>query len=183
MKGNTVGFISKLVFFPLRLMRWLVFWMIAVLLITVIFSTPADALNERQRGAISQNCSTIQKSLSQLQKADSRTRSYLGTTYETIVNRFIIPLNLRLVKNNRPVLSNIQANFTNEQVNFRTQYTDYMRELEVLIATDCKSQPDDFYQKLLEVRARREELRQTTVRLSNLVEQQYAAVLDLRSQL
>lgn len=178
-----MGFISKLVFLPFKLLRWLIFWVIAVLLMTVILSTPADALTEYQSKAISQNCSTMQKSLSQLQKVDSRTRSYLGTTYETIANRFIIPLNLRLVKNNRPVLSNIQADFIAEQNNFRTKYTDYMRELEALIVTDCKNQPEEFYRKLTETRIRREELRQSTVKLSDLAEQQYAAVLDLRSQL
>lgn len=175
--------ISKLIFFPFKLLGWLIFWALAVLLVTVIFSTPADALNERQRGAISQNCSTIQKTLSQLQKVDSRTRSYLGTTYEAIANRFIIPLNLRLVKNNRPILSNIQADFVAEQTEFRVRYTDYMRDLEALIVTDCKNQPEEFYQKLVDTRARREELRQSTVKLSELAEQQYAAVLDLRSQL
>ena len=183
MGGNIVGFISKLVLFPFKLLRWLILWAIAVALVTLIFSAPAGALSERQRGAISQNCSTIQKTLSQLQKVDSRTRTYLGTTYETIANQFIIPLNLRLVKNNRPILGNIQADFISEQANFRTRYTDYMRDLEELIVTDCKNRPEEFYQKLVDTRAQREELRQSTVRLSDLSAQQYAAALDLRSQL
>ncbi len=178
-----MGFISKLILFPFKLAKWLVLWAIVTLALVMLFSTPVEGLSERQRGAISQNCSTIQQSLSQLQKIDSRTRTYLGTTYETIANRFIIPLNLRLVKNNRPTFSEIQTEFTLEQAKFRDAYTEYMRELEALIVADCKHSPDDFYQRLITTREKRATLRATTEHLSALSTQQYAAVLDLRSRL
>ncbi len=178
-----MGFISKLIIFPFKLAKWLILWAIVSSVLIALFSTPVEGLSERQQGAISQNCSTIQQSLSQLQKIDSRTRTYLGTTYETIANRFIIPLNLRLVKNNRPTLSEIQTEFTLEQAKFRDAYTDYMRELESLIVCDCKNHPDEFYQKLVTTREKRAILRTTTEKLSMLSSQQYSAVLDLRSRL
>ncbi len=178
-----MGFISKLIIFPFKLAKWLILWAIVSFVLVALFSTPVEGLSERQQGAISQNCSTIQQSLSQLQKIDSRTRTYLGTTYETIANRFIIPLNLRLVKNNRPTLSEIQTEFTLEQAKFRDAYTDYMRELESLIVCDCKNHPDEFYQKLVTTREKRAVLRATTEKLSMLSSQQYSAVLDLRSRL
>lgn len=178
-----MGFIGKLIIFPFKLAKWLILWAIVSFVLVALFSTPVEGLSERQQGAISQNCSTIQQSLSQLQKIDSRTRTYLGTTYETIANRFIIPLNLRLVKNNRPTLSEIQTEFTLEQAKFRDAYTDYMRELESLIVCDCKNHPDEFYQKLVTTREKRAVLRATTEKLSMLSSQQYSAVLDLRSRL
>ncbi len=178
-----MGFISKLIIFPFKLAKWLILWAVVSFVLVALFSTPVEGLSERQQGAISQNCSTIQQSLSQLQKIDSRTRTYLGTTYETIANRFIIPLNLRLVKNNRPTLSEIQTEFTLEQAKFRDAYTDYMRELESLIVCDCKNHPDEFYQKLVTTREKRAILRTTTEKLSMLSSQQYSAVLDLRSRL
>lgn len=178
-----MGFIGKLIIFPFKFAKWLILWTIVTLVLVALFSTPVEGLSERQQGAISQNCSTIQQSLSQLQKIDSRTRTYLGTTYETIANRFIIPLNLRLVKNNRPTFSEIQAEFTLEQTKFRDTYTAYMRELESLIATDCKNSPEEFYQKLITTREKRAALRVTTERLSVLAGQQYVIVLDLRSKL
>ena len=156
---------------------------LAVTLALGLSTLPASALSEAQRGAISQNCSTIQQTLMQLQKVDSRTRTYLGTTYETISNKFITPLNLRLVKNNRPTLSELQTAFNSEQSKFREEYTNYMRELEGLIATDCRQDPDGFYQKLTATREKREQLRIVTVKLAQLADQQYAAVLDLRSSL
>lgn len=178
-----MGFIGKLIVFPFKLAKWLILWAIVTFILVALFSTPAEGLSARQQGAISQNCSTIQQSLSQLQKIDSRTRTYLGTTYEAIANRFIIPLNLRLVKNNRPTFSEIQTEFTLEQTKFRDAYTDYMRELEALIVTDCKNSPDDFYQKLTVTRQKRAVLRASAERLSDLSSHQYAAVLDLRSRL
>lgn len=178
-----MAFISKLILFPFKLAKWLILWLVVSIILMMIFSTPVEGLSERQRGAISQNCSTIQQTLSQLQKVDSRTRTYLGITYETIANRFITPLNLRLVKNNRPTLSDIQAEFTLGQTKFRETYTDYMRELEALIVADCKNHPDEFYQKLIITREKRAALRATAESLARLADQQYAAVLDLRSSL
>lgn len=153
-----------------------------VMALTLSFQ-PASALTEAQQGAISQNCATIKQSLKQLQKVDSRTRTYLGTTYETLVNKFITPLNLRLVKNNLPTLSTIQANFTNEQNEFKENYTDYMRELESLIAIDCKSHPQDFYSKLESVRTKRTALRNSTVKMSKLADEQYKSVIKLQEEL
>lgn len=175
--------IAKLIVFPLKFAKWILRWAICTLILIALFSTPVEGISELQRGAISQNCATIQQALGQLQKVDSRTRTYLGTTYETIANRFITPLNLRLVKNNLPTLSSIQADFSLEQVKFRNAYTDYMRELETLIVMDCTTKPDEFYGRLVIVREKRAILRETTVSLANLADQQYAAVEDLRSRL
>lgn len=146
-------------------------------------AVPVSALNERQTSAISQNCPTIKQSLVQLQKVDSKTRTYLGTTYETLVNKFITPLNLRLVKNNRPTLSSIQSKFTDEQTHFKDEYTTYMRELEELIAIDCQNSPQDFYKKLETVRKKRAELRETTTKLSKYANEQYSAVKKLQEEL
>ncbi len=178
-----MGFIVKLILFPLRFLRWLIGLLVIAAALVLIFSTPAEGLSETQRDAVSQNCSNIKQSLVQLQKVDSRTRTYLGTTYETILTRFIVPLNLRLVKNNRPSLPTIQSDFTTEQIKFRDSYTEYMRELESLIGIDCSAQPDNFYSRLEVVREKRSVLRETTVRLAELADEQYRVVQDLRSSL
>lgn len=178
-----MGFIVKLILFPLKFLRWLIGLVVIAAALVIIFPAPVEGISETQRGSISQNCSNIKQSLTQLQKVDSRTRTYLGTTYETILTRFIVPLNLRLVKNNRPSLSTIQSDFTAEQVKFRDSYTDYMRELENLISIDCSAQPDDFYAHLETVREKRSILRETTVRLARLADEQYRVVSDLRNSL
>ncbi len=155
----------------------------ASILLTSSLSAPVSALSEKQESAISQNCPTIKQSLTQLQKIDSKTRTYLGTTYETLVNKFITPLNLRLVKNNRPTLSSIQSKFTEEQAHFKEEYTNYMRELEELIALDCQNSPKDFYQKLETVREKRAKLRETTAKLTEYSDEQYFAVKKMQEEL
>ena len=130
-----------------------------------------------------QNCTTIKQTIFQLQKVDSRTRTYLGTTYEMVLSRFIVPLNLRLVKNNRPTLPDIQSEFTTMQDQFRSEYTEYMRELETLAAVDCSVHPDEFYGRLQIVREKRANLHQTSETLSKLAEELYMKVATLKDSL
>lgn len=134
---------------------------------------------------ISQNCASIKQSLKQLQHADSRTRTYLGSAYQTVASNFITPLNLRLVRNNFPdtKLVAIQADFTATQAAFRNNYTEYMRELESLLATDCQAHPADFYNQLLATRARRAELQSSAAHLAKLVQDQITAVTALKESL
>jgi len=151
-----------------------------------LFTYTANAtLDEQQKAAIVENCNHIHQSLVKLQYADSRTRTYLGSAYETIIGKFITPLNLRLVKNNKTSseLFQIQNDFVEAQTNFRNQYVDYMRELESVIAADCAAHPDDFYAKLSKTRERREQLRLTTRQLSELVDKQASAVKKLAEAL
>ncbi len=135
-------------------------------------------LSNEQIGAISQNCSTIKQSLEQLQHSDSRTRTYLGATYETIAGKFITPLNLRLVKNNFSTLP-VQSEFMTAQTKFKDAYTDYMKVLGETIAADCKNDPEDFYRKLETARTRRATLKKWADKLTELTNQQYRDVEKL----
>lgn len=144
---------------------------------------PAAALSNEQLGAISQNCGTIRQSLERLEKSDSRMRTHLGAIYETVLGKFITPLNLRLVNNSLPTFSTLQTDFVIEQTTFKSAYTDYMRELEGLIATDCKAHPDEFYNKLLTVRQRRSSLQKSVEKLLKLVDTQYESVMQLKESL
>lgn len=143
------------------------------------------ALTEEKSQAIMQNCSNIKQSLTQLQRADSRTRTYLGSAYESISGRFITPLNLRMVKNGTPSteLFRIQNDFTARQNDFRNTYVGYMRELESLIAIDCSAHPQEFYDKLNTVRTEREKLHQITRQISQLVDEQYKTVEEISKTL
>lgn len=145
-----------------------------------------EAIDEATRlNAVSENCSNIKYALTQLQRSDSRTRIYLGTSYETISGRFITPLNLRLERNNQPSapLLAIQSEFLTALADFRFAYTDYMRDLEVLISIDCSSQPKDFYSHLETTRTKRAALQSITQKLNTLAGEQYQAVTDLEGEL
>ncbi len=195
--------VTKLTRMPsliLRTFSRIVFFVLCAAIVGLAFSMPAEGVSgdaddnasnqdsdehpsARQKSSIVQNCPAIKQSLGQLQKIDSKTRTYLGTTYETIATKFITPLNLRLVKNNLPTFSTIQTNFMTEQGNFRSDYTEYMRELEGLIGIDCRNNPDEFYSKLTIVREKRSRLRSDVQKLSKLTSEQYKSVEKLKKEL
>lgn len=144
-----------------------------------------EAVSQAVLDNVSQNCSSIKQSLTDLQRADSRTRAYLGSAYETVARDFITPLNLRLVKNNRvnTELFEVQADFSSKQTEFRSEYTVYMRELESLIATDCQNKAESFYRQLEKTREHRAKLHDLADGLNKLVASQYQGVVDLKGEL
>lgn len=157
--------------------------LVAISVVAPVSATSKSEISKEETNAIVSNCSTIKQSLSQLQKADSKTRTYLGTTYETVAGKFITPLNLRLVRNNRPTLSDIQSDFSTEQTKFRDSYTAYMREMETLIAINCQTEPEKFYNQLVVVRERRAKVRLAIEELNQLTAAQYQAVVKLQKEL
>lgn len=108
---------------------------------------------------ISQNCGSIRNSLKLLQRSDSRARTYFGSIYETVSSKYLIPLNLRLVKNNISDISliDLQSSIATDRSAFSTDFIAYSKSLEELIDLDCRLNPEDFYEKLVETR----ELRKT----------------------
>lgn len=120
-------------------------------------SSATSSLSEEKRGLISQNCGTIRQSLKLLQRSDSRARIYFGAIYETISSKYITPLNLRLVKNDLSSVSliSLQSTLADSRAAFSADFIDYSKSLEDLIATDCRLEPDLFYEKLLETRKKR----------------------------
>ena len=157
---------------------------LAIFALSHVTTAPARALSEEQRGAISQSCSSIKQSLKVLQKADSRLRVLLGTTYQTILTSYITPLNLRLVKNNRPSteLTAIQADFSTQRDRFSRQFISYSQSIEDLLDIDCVTKPDEFYAKLDQARARRANLAQTVVELSDIINQHHTTVTNLYTE-
>lgn len=150
-------------------------------------SAPVSAveLNADQKGAISTNCETIKQSIQQLTRADSKTRVYLGGAYENALTNFIVPLNLRLTKNNKPNpgLTSVQSKFAEKRQAFNTTYTKYMKQVEDLLAIDCKAEPESFYEQLQTARASRATLQQTTLELNSLLHDHIEGVKKLRSGL
>jgi len=134
-----------------------------VVIFTTFSSTPVFAaetsteLSEERRGLISQNCGTLRQSLKQLQRSDSRARTYFGAIYETVSSKFLTPLNLRLVKNNLSSVSliEVQTSLAEERKTFAADFIDYSKSLEELISIDCRLEPDQFYAKLLSTRKKR----------------------------
>ena len=122
---------------------------LALPVVTFMRTQTAVALSEAQRGIISQNCGSIQQSLRQLQVADSRTRVYLGSIYETILSDFMTPLATRVASNGLSLEG---------RGSFSTSYIEYQRALEGLVNYNCQTDPDGFYERLEAVREQRADL-------------------------
>ncbi len=142
-------------------------------------------ISKQKLAGISENCEPIRENLRRVQREDSVIRTHLGPYYNTIFENFIKPLNLRLVDNNLTdqELFNNQSNFASSQDNFRTNYSNYQRELESLINIDCKNNPEDFYQKLVEVRTLRASVNTELKSMREIVTEQIEEVETLKSEL
>ena len=147
-------------------------------------AVPVGAITKEQESAISTNCDEIREQLRAVQKNDARARVYLGGRYETILSKFIVPLNVRLVENN---LSNAdlvenQNDFAETKAIFNNDYINYQQGLEELVLMDCKSEPAAFYEKLEKVRQKRKIVEQDVLKMRTLVSQHTQMVMELRSK-
>lgn len=144
-----------------------------------------SAISEEQEAAIVSRCSTIKEDLKIVQRNDSRARVYLGRYYETILSKFITPLNVRLVENNlsdNDLLVN-QDTFVKTRGDFMEDFVNYQKELEGLIAVDCKNEPARFYDVLEKVRKKRKVVADEVKKLSALTTKQVRLVKALREKL
>ena len=154
--------------------------LIGMVCLGMIFSEGvyAEELSEEQKGAISQSCNTIKQTLKTVQKADSRTRSFLGAKYETFISDYVSPMNVRLTKEGRPnaTITSLYSNLLGMRQDFVSQFTDYSRGLEELINIDCQGKPEEFYRKLKETRKKRAELKGTVKSIRTNLVNHYTAV-------
>lgn len=155
-----------------------VFAMIAVLVLSVV-SVGVFAEGEKKIDA--ETCAKVKENLVNLQHADSRARVYLGRYYETILNKFIVPLNMRLVENNiaEPTLVENQGQFKEMRQGFIDDYIAYQKDLEGLVGINCEENTSEFYSKLKDTRAKRQTVVQDITRLRSLIKKHVEAVAKL----
>mgnify|MGYP000929896082 CR=1 FL=1 len=155
---------------------------VAFLLVFILFNSihvsadaPKAKLTDDQRGEISMSCKS---GLKKLQISDAKIRSLLGANYQTILNSYITPFNLRLVKNNQNLgnLSDLQSNFVLQKNDFNSLYIAYSQQFENLLSIDCQKNPDDFYNQLITTRESRKELNQKVENLTKTAEKYLAEI-------
>ncbi|MBR1795726.1 hypothetical protein IJ765_00495 [Candidatus Saccharibacteria bacterium] len=154
-------------------------------LTTRLVSADDVVLSDEQRGAISTNCDSLKSTLKNLQRVDSRTRSFLGAAYDKFLSSYISPLSLRMVANNRlsTSLTGIHSGILNSREVFVAQFTSYSQSFEELLQVDCKTQPEEFYRKLVATRKKRTMLESTVTSLRSALGNHYTAVEKFRSEM
>lgn len=139
-------------------------------------------LSEEKAENIRTNCSDIKDTLKRVQNSDRNTRVSLGRSYQQIISDFITPMNVRLVKVNRfdHNLNEIQNRFASTREQFNQDYIHYSQTLETLLATDCKDNPTDFYNKLIETREAREKVAKTVHDLEAIINEHTEAIKGMK---
>lgn len=149
---------------------------------TMAVATPVGAISDEQKTAISQNCSSMKQSLQKLQRSDARTRVYLGSVYQIVLTNYMAPLNVRLAKNNQPnaALASDQSEFTMARDAAAQKFIVYSQALEELILIDCGKNPEQFYDKLADVRQKRLDLAAATKTVREILNDHVATVVKLQ---
>lgn len=139
-------------------------------------------LSEEKAENVKTNCSDIKDTLKRVQNSDRNTRVSLGRSYQQILSDFITPMNVRLVKVNRfdYNLNEIQNHFASAREQFNQDYIRYSQTLETLLATDCKDNPADFYNKLIETREAREKVAKTVQDLETIINEHTEAIKGMK---
>lgn len=143
-----------------------------------------QAISPNQSAAIVEHCDTIKDELKKVQKEDARVRVYLGGYYETILTKFITPLNVRLVENNLSSAGLVenQNNFAGTKTLFANDFIAYQQGLEELVGLDCKQEPEKFYDKLTTVRQKRKIMVQDVLKMRNLISEHVRLVEGLKGK-
>lgn len=163
--------------------KYLSLYYIILMLICPVL--PVGAMSEEQKTGVVDYCETIKDNLKKVQKQDARTRIYLGGYYETILTKFVMPLNLGLVENNlsAPDLIENQSKMAETRTNFVDNYVRYQQELEELVGMDCRERPEEFYAQLILVRKGRKKVEQDVIKMRSLVAEHVELVNKLRGKL
>jgi hypothetical protein len=162
---------------------------ITVLAVALLFAAAlasprvlAADYSDDQLAHVRNNCGSIKASLQRLQIADSNQRAYLGNVFETAINGFFTPLNVRLVKNGiaSPELVNSQSIFTSAKTTFTADYITYAKSLDTLLKVDCASDPRAFLDQLAQARRDRQAISASTSKLIDQLGQHRSQVKSLQ---
>ncbi len=162
----------------------LIFYFITLMLICQ-YPTGVMAIGEAQSAVITEQCDDIRDDLKKVQKDDARVRVYLGGYYETILTKFITPLNVRLVENNLSSADLVenQNDFAAAKTLFANDFVTYQQSLEELVGMDCKREPEKFYDKLTVVRQKRKVMTQDVLKIRSLISSHIRLVEGLKGRL
>lgn len=166
--------------------KWLVF-NCAALMILIQGTTTIGvmAISETQKNVILGHCDAIKDNLRTVQKRDARTRVYLGRYYETILTKFMTPLNVKLVEENLSSgdLVENQSQFAEAKTTFSSDFVNYQQKLEELVGMSCEQNPEGFYEKLTKVREKRKVVNQDVVKMRKLISEHVKYIGELMGRM
>lgn len=135
--------------------------LLAILVSGFMLSTSAGALDADNlsfddQAMIARNCKAAQRTMHRIQYVDPVVRVNRGIAYNNI-SKLMSALTARAAFNayNIPQFSVETEAVQGLRSQFADDYTDYEIALRDAIGFNCENNPDEFYQKLVDVRAKR----------------------------
>ncbi|MBQ3465249.1 hypothetical protein IJH15_03515 [Candidatus Saccharibacteria bacterium] len=148
-------------------------------------ATNVVAISSTQKNVIVNNCDKIKDSLKNIQKSDAKARVFLGSHYETVLSKYMTSLNVRLVENNisKPALIDNQNELAKTKDSFSTLFVDYQKDLEELVAMDCRVEPEKFYERIVTIRTKRKNVASNVSKMREITLKNIKLVKELKESL
>lgn len=133
--------------------------------------TNALTLTPQSLDAIRQRCVTTQSELALLHSNDTLLRVNQGQRYESLMSRLMSPMNSRLVLNryDAGTFVAITAEYDKKLTNFRKSWVEYENRLQQTFTSNCRENPEKFYNDIQAVRLLRQTLRENVVTLNRSI--------------
>jgi hypothetical protein len=168
------------------------FVLIGSILLTTIISIGVNAeennISEEKRQVISTNCQTAQVTLQQIEYNDAAARVNRGQGYETILNKYMTPLNVRVTGSQNhastaATLTDITARYQQALKTFKKNYDNYDDSITKTTHFNCSKKPENFYNLLDITRQEREKLNENITALDQLAAEYIEAVSKFKDSL
>ena len=168
------------------------FMLLGSVLLTAVISIGVSAeennISEEKRQVIATNCQTAQVTLQQIEYNDAAARVNRGQGYETILNKYMTPLNVRVTGSQNhaataATLTDITARYQQTLKNFKKNYENYDDNITKATHFSCSKKPDNFYDLLNTTRQEREKLNEDIAALDQLAAEYITAVSKFKDNL
>jgi hypothetical protein len=139
-------------------------------------------ISQQKISLIKEHCVENLAALNRLHQTDAFLRTDRGNLYRTIGDKLMVPLNRRLASNqlNGGELVDITAEFDQEYGRFYDAYIAYDNALTDVLDLDCTKQPVEFYNTLLDARAKRIQLSAINQKLKDLIRSYGATFVEFK---
>lgn len=143
------------------------------------------ALTVDEQEVVRQNCVLVQGLLQQrTQPSDAANRVKRGQVYETLLSKYMTPLNARVASNGlsseAAKLTEITGHYQQSLDNFKNKYDTYADTVDEAVRMRCKNKPQEFYDKIQTARQQRGEITTSIVTLDQLIEEYRVAVGQMK---
>lgn len=130
--------------------------MVASLLPATVSAIDPANMTPEEYTMVEANCRAAQRSMQRIKYSEPPTRVNRGIAYSTI-NELMTALTNRAAYNafRVPQLSIETRAVQDQRVQFGKDYTEYEKAFSELISMNCRQDPVEFYERLVDVRAKR----------------------------